>query len=520
MLSQVTRLLALVSAPPLETATVRHVEVLLLQPQVVMVVVITSTGGVTKRVYAFAEPVDPGSSNWARAVPERPGRRPRAREQPAAAPARRPGARPRASVPSSRVLRPLFDEALAAEEQSLYVGGTAGLLDDLRGEELESYQRLLEVLEKRAALLDVLAEALDPRRPFVRVGAGARPSRRSASLSLVGASYGLDDTARSARSACSARCAWTTTRRSARCARPRTSSPASSRRSTTTTRAASYARERWRRPSATTTSCSASRATADEARDQEGVPRGSPASCTRTSPRSRTRRSASARSSRRTRCSRSPRRASSTTATGTRACAAAASRRRRFDLGSLADLFSRVLRRRPLRRRRPARAARAARTSPPQVEIELAEAATRRRSARCRSRSPSRARRAAAAARSPAPSRSPCPTCDGRGRLQQVSRTAFGEFVRSQTCPALRRRRPRRRAPVPRVRRLRAHGRGADARRRRPARDPRRPADPHLGRGPRRRARRPRRRRLRPGPRQAATRASCARATTSSARST
>ena len=35
------------------------------------------------------------------------------------------------------------------------------------------------------------------------------------------------------------------------------------------------------------------RATADEARDQEGVPRGSRASCTRTSPRSRTRRSAS-----------------------------------------------------------------------------------------------------------------------------------------------------------------------------------------------------------------------------------
>ena len=47
-LSQVTNLLAIVSAPPLETATIRHVEVLLLQPQVLMVVVITSTGGVTQ----------------------------------------------------------------------------------------------------------------------------------------------------------------------------------------------------------------------------------------------------------------------------------------------------------------------------------------------------------------------------------------------------------------------------------------------------------------------------------------
>src|SRR5689334_648904 len=47
MLSQVTRLLAVVSAPAHEVATVRHVEVLLLQPNVVMVVVITSAGGVS-----------------------------------------------------------------------------------------------------------------------------------------------------------------------------------------------------------------------------------------------------------------------------------------------------------------------------------------------------------------------------------------------------------------------------------------------------------------------------------------
>src|ERR671934_334349 len=50
MLSRVTRLLALVSAPPLEATTVRHVEVLLLQPRVVVVVAISSTGDVTKRV--------------------------------------------------------------------------------------------------------------------------------------------------------------------------------------------------------------------------------------------------------------------------------------------------------------------------------------------------------------------------------------------------------------------------------------------------------------------------------------
>src|SRR5205814_10075444 len=60
MLSQVTRLLALVSAPPLDATTVVHIEVLLLQPELVMAVVITSAGGITKRLFQFEQAVDPG----------------------------------------------------------------------------------------------------------------------------------------------------------------------------------------------------------------------------------------------------------------------------------------------------------------------------------------------------------------------------------------------------------------------------------------------------------------------------
>ena len=70
-LSQVTNLLAIVSAPPIGTTTISHVEVLLLQPQVAMVVVITSTGGVTKRVISYDEPVDAGLVKWAGELPER-----------------------------------------------------------------------------------------------------------------------------------------------------------------------------------------------------------------------------------------------------------------------------------------------------------------------------------------------------------------------------------------------------------------------------------------------------------------
>ncbi len=189
MLSELTHLLALVSAPALGSATVRHVEVLLLQPQTVMVVVITSTGSVTKRVYRFPEPVDPMLADWAAgylddrvAGLELGSHLLRRRLDDSSL-----GSRERVFLGT---VRSLFEEALAAEQQGLYVGGTAGLLEDLQGTELDAYQRLLEVLEKRAALLEVVSQALDPRRPFVRVGPELEhPALRD--LALVGASYGL-----------------------------------------------------------------------------------------------------------------------------------------------------------------------------------------------------------------------------------------------------------------------------------------------------------------------------------------
>jgi heat-inducible transcriptional repressor len=189
MLSELTHLLALVSAPPIGTATVRHVEVLLLQPQAVMVVVITSTGSVTKRVYRFTEQVDPRLAEWAA---EYLNDRLRGLELGSLMLRRRLDDRSlglREGV-FLQTVRSLFAEALAAEQQGLYVGGAAGLLEDLRGRELDAYQRLLEVLEKRAALLEVVSQALDPRRPFVRVGPELEhPAMRD--LALVGASYGL-----------------------------------------------------------------------------------------------------------------------------------------------------------------------------------------------------------------------------------------------------------------------------------------------------------------------------------------
>jgi heat-inducible transcriptional repressor len=189
MLSQVTHLLALVSAPAVETTSVRHVEVLVLQPEVVVVVVITSTGGVTKRLFRFDAPVDAGLADWARAYLNES----LAGLRPGTALLRRrfedPGLSPRERA-FLDTIRPAFIAALGEAGMRVYVGGAAGLLGAARADELDSYQRLLEVLETRAAALELLSEVLDPRRPLVRVGPELdNPALRDAAF--VGAGYGL-----------------------------------------------------------------------------------------------------------------------------------------------------------------------------------------------------------------------------------------------------------------------------------------------------------------------------------------
>jgi heat-inducible transcriptional repressor len=189
VLSQATRLLALVSAPSPGAATIRHVEVLVLQPRVVMVVLITSAGGVTKRVLEVEKPVDAGLAGWAREYlnEEVAGLRlgttalRRRLEDPGLSP------RERSFL---ALVRPAFDAALAEAGQQLYVGGAASLLGEARADEVEACQRLLELLERRAAVLELLSDALDPRQTVVRVGPSVEGDQLH-DVSYVGASYGL-----------------------------------------------------------------------------------------------------------------------------------------------------------------------------------------------------------------------------------------------------------------------------------------------------------------------------------------
>jgi heat-inducible transcriptional repressor len=188
-LSQVTNLLAIVSAPPIATTTIRHIEVLLLQPQVAMVVVITSTGGVTKRVISYEHPVDPGLVDWsadylndalggmalgARMIHSK-----------LADPGLSAGERNFLVT-----LAPALTELEETAEHTLFVEGAARLLSEDRVQELSQIDDLLQLLERRMALLGLLREALTEPSVYLRIGR-ENVSPAFHSLSIVAANYGL-----------------------------------------------------------------------------------------------------------------------------------------------------------------------------------------------------------------------------------------------------------------------------------------------------------------------------------------
>jgi len=188
-LSQVTNLLAVVSAPAANTATVRHVEVLALQPHVVMVVIIASSGDVSKVLATLDGPIDPGLLTWAAEYLNE----------------RLVGLSLGARMLHQRLLDPTlpateraFLEPLAtaiaalgsAAEDTLYVEGTSRLFSDSHLAEVTQIDELMGLLERRVALLDVLRAALSKPGIYVRIGQ-ENPLPAMRSLALVAAGYGV-----------------------------------------------------------------------------------------------------------------------------------------------------------------------------------------------------------------------------------------------------------------------------------------------------------------------------------------
>jgi heat-inducible transcriptional repressor len=188
-LSRITDLVALVSAPPLHTATIHRVEVLQLQPRTVMVVVIASNGGVSKRVFTFLSEVDTGLVEWAASYLNE----------------RLVGLGLGARMAANRLQDPELSETergfLAqlesaftnldeSAEETLYVDGAARLLSEEHSADLPHADELMRALERRVTLLRTLRSALEERSVFVWIGE-ENPQPELREVSVVGANYGL-----------------------------------------------------------------------------------------------------------------------------------------------------------------------------------------------------------------------------------------------------------------------------------------------------------------------------------------
>ena len=188
-LSQVTDLLALVSAPPIETATIHRVEVLPLQPQVAMVVVITSTGGVTKRLISYDKPLDSGLVEWAGSYLNEALGGINVGARMVGAKLTDPGLS-HGERGFLETLAPAFTGLEDTAGDTLFVDGAARLFTENRFQELTQISDLMSVLERRVALLSVLRASLTEPSVYLRIGReNSAPELRS--LSMVVANYGV-----------------------------------------------------------------------------------------------------------------------------------------------------------------------------------------------------------------------------------------------------------------------------------------------------------------------------------------
>lgn len=188
-LSETTELLAIVSTPSIQMSTVRHVEVLALRENAIAVVVITSSGSVTRRVFKFEDRVDQGLVDWAGAYfNERlKGIELGARmltkklEDPSLS---------RSESEFLGVLIEAFSDFKESTKDSLYIEGAAHLTGEGGLHSTEEINDLMKILEERYSILALLRSAIDERGPFLRIGR-ENPEPEFKSISVVAANYGL-----------------------------------------------------------------------------------------------------------------------------------------------------------------------------------------------------------------------------------------------------------------------------------------------------------------------------------------
>jgi heat-inducible transcriptional repressor len=191
LLAQLTRQVAVVQYPSLTRSVIRHVELVPLAPQRLLLVLITDTGRVEQRTVELLDPIDEDAVTQLRAVLNAclDGRRlTEVAAVVAELPERiQPSDRPNAAAVFSVILESLIER----NEEKVVVGAVSNLTT---ADFSQGLREVLESLEEQVVLMRLLGESADQSSLTVRIGA-ENPVAGLRSTSLVAVGYGTGDQA-------------------------------------------------------------------------------------------------------------------------------------------------------------------------------------------------------------------------------------------------------------------------------------------------------------------------------------
>ena len=191
LLSTLTDHAAVVFAPALDRSTVRHIELVLLPSERAMVVIVTDTGRVENHVIRVPAGMDEEQLGNAaqmlnRALVGQP------LEILATKMTEELSRFPLELREVVATLAETLSEELAdSDAERVFLEGTSNMVDEHKFADLETVRQVIEALEHRRLLLEVLADALSIETVSIRIGA-ENPVEEMQSCAVISAPYSLE----------------------------------------------------------------------------------------------------------------------------------------------------------------------------------------------------------------------------------------------------------------------------------------------------------------------------------------